>query len=37
MAKFMNVVRTTVKADFRDEFVKQHSERLEVDGWLTSS
>ena len=32
MAKFMNVVRTTVKVDCRDEFVKQHSERLEVDG-----
>ena len=32
MAKFMNVVRTTVKEDCRDEFVKQHSERLEVDG-----
>ena len=32
MAKFMNVVRTTVKEDCRDEFVEQHSERLEVDG-----
>ena len=32
MAKFINVVRTTVKPDYRDEFVKQHSERLEVDG-----
>ncbi len=32
MAKFMNVVRTTVKPDCRDEFVMQHSERLEVNG-----
>ena len=32
MAKFMNVVRTTVKEDCRDEFVQQHSESLEVDG-----
>ena len=32
MAKFMNVVRTTVKEDCRDELVEQHSERLEVDG-----
>ena len=31
MAKFMNVVRTTVKADCRDEFLKQHSEGLEFD------
>ena len=30
MAKFMNVVRTTVKEDCRDEFVEQHSERLEA-------
>ena len=32
MAKFMNVVRTTVKADCRDEFIKRHSEHLEFDG-----
>ena len=32
MAKFMNVVRTTVKAGCRDEFLKQHSEHLEFDG-----
>jgi len=32
MAKFMNVVRTTVKADCHDEFIKQHSERSQFDG-----
>ena len=32
MAKFMNVVRTTVKAGCRDEFLEQHSEHLEFDG-----
>ncbi len=32
MSKFMNVVRTTVKADCRDEFLKRHSERLDFDG-----
>ncbi len=37
MAKFMNVVRTTVKADCRDEFLKQHSEGLEFDGLASFS
>jgi len=35
MAKFMNVVRTTVKADCNDEFLKQHSERSQIDGLVS--
>ena len=37
MAKFMNLVWTTVKADCRDEFLKQHSEGLEFDGLASFS
>ena len=32
MAKFMNVVRTTVKEGCHDEFLKHHSERSQFDG-----
>ena len=35
MAKFMNVVRTTVKSDCHDEFIKQHSERSQFDGLVS--
>ena len=32
MAKFMNVVRTTVKADCHDEFLEHHSKLSKYDG-----
>ena len=35
MAKFMNVVRTTVKADCHDEFLEHHSKLSKYDGLLS--
>ena len=35
MAKFMNVVRTTVKVDCHDEFLEHHSELSNYDGLLS--
>ena len=35
MSKFMNVVRTTVKADCRDEFLEHHSKFSKYDGQLS--
>ena len=35
MAKFMNVVRTTVKADCHDEFLERHAELSKYDGLLS--
>ena len=35
MAKFMNVVRTTVKADCHDDFLEHHSKHSKYNGQLS--